>query len=58
MAKYEIDKERLKRLESDDLTFPEFKREALNLIETLCGIIIEQGAKIQESRQPPLQVVA
>jgi len=48
MAKYNLDTERIKRLESDDLTASEFKREALSLIETLCGIIIEQNAKIQE----------
>ena len=47
-TQYKIDIDRTKRLENDEMTYPEFRREALSFIETLCGIIIEQGKKIQE----------
>ena len=50
MAGYKIDMERIRRLESDELTASEFKHEALNLIETLCRIIIEQSEEIQALR--------
>jgi len=47
-TQYKLDMDRIKRLENADMTNPEFRREALSIIENLCGIIIEQGQRIQE----------
>ena len=43
-----IDIERIKRLENSEMPLAEFQMEALNLIETLCGIIMAQAVEIQE----------
>ena len=48
MAQYSINMEQIKRLESGDLSEAEFRREALNLIETEYGIIIALANKVQE----------
>jgi len=40
--------ERVKNLQSMDFSLPETKREILNLLESLCGIIMVQQQEIQE----------
>jgi hypothetical protein len=48
MSKTKIDVKRIKKLQGSDLSLPENQREVFSLIETMCGIIMDQDAEIKE----------